>query len=125
MLRALAPAAADDRPYRGGHRHVRLAGSEPPLGRRVHQVLHREHEEVTAGVDEDGLHALERHADTGPSKHVLAERGFDEPVAMVHEGRAEDADWVGDAYTEAWTEWAEIGEADLWESTSSDGLPGS
>jgi Arc/MetJ-type ribon-helix-helix transcriptional regulator len=32
---------------------------------------------------------------------------------------------LGDAYAEAWTEWAETGEADLWESTSSDGLPGS
>ena len=31
---------------------------------------------------------------------------------------------LGDAYAEAWTEWAEAGEADLWESTSSDGVTG-
>jgi Arc/MetJ-type ribon-helix-helix transcriptional regulator len=31
---------------------------------------------------------------------------------------------LGDAYAEAWTEWAESGEAELWESAAADGLTG-
>lgn len=32
---------------------------------------------------------------------------------------------LGDAYADAWRDWIEAGEADLWESTSSDGFKGS
>jgi Arc/MetJ-type ribon-helix-helix transcriptional regulator len=31
---------------------------------------------------------------------------------------------LGDAYAEAWTEWAESGEAELWESTAADSPTG-
>jgi hypothetical protein len=29
---------------------------------------------------------------------------------------------LGDAYSDAWREWEESGEADLWDTTISDGL---
>ena len=54
------------------------------------------------------------------------EHGIESRSAAIQQAirllRASD---LGDAYELAWQEWEATGEAELWESTAADGLPGS
>ena len=50
-------------------------------------------------------------------------QGYRSRSAVLHRAvRLLRSTELGDAYAEAWTEWAEGGDAALWESTTSDGL---
>jgi len=51
------------------------------------------------------------------------EQGFRSRSAAVHKAvRLLKASDLGDAYEHAWQEWEAAGEADAWETTTSDGL---
>jgi Arc/MetJ-type ribon-helix-helix transcriptional regulator len=50
-------------------------------------------------------------------------QGFGSRSAVVHTAvRMLRSSKLGDAYSDAWREWEESGEADLWDTTISDGL---
>ncbi len=50
-------------------------------------------------------------------------QGYRSRSAVLHRAiRLLRSSELGDAYAEAWSEWAETGEADRWGSTSADGL---
>ena len=52
-------------------------------------------------------------------------QGYRSRSAVLHRAvRLLHSTELGDAYSEAWTDWAEASESDLWESTSGDGLTG-
>ena len=73
MLRALAPALADD----GAHdeRHVHLAAVHVvALRRDVHQLVHREHQEIHADVDVNGPQPTQCRADRRAGHGVLGQR---------------------------------------------------
>lgn len=53
-------------------------------------------------------------------------QGYRSRSAVLHRAlRLLRSSELGDAYTEAWGEWAESDESDLWRSTTGDGLVGS
>jgi Arc/MetJ-type ribon-helix-helix transcriptional regulator len=50
-------------------------------------------------------------------------QGFGSRSAVVHTAvRMLRSSKLGDAYADAWREWEESGEAELWDRTASDGL---
>lgn len=50
-------------------------------------------------------------------------QGFESRSAVVHSAvRMLRSSRLGDAYADAWAEWEESGEAELWDTTTSDGL---
>ena len=50
-------------------------------------------------------------------------RGYGSCSAVVHRAvRLLRSNELGDAYAEAWAEWADAGESDVWESAVADGL---
>jgi Arc/MetJ-type ribon-helix-helix transcriptional regulator len=51
------------------------------------------------------------------------DRGIDSRSAVLHRAvRLLRASELGDAYEDAWKEWAKAGEAEAWEATVSDGV---
>jgi len=53
-------------------------------------------------------------------------RGYRSRSAVVHRAvRLLRSSELGDAYAEAWAEWEDAAEADVWESTVADGLTAS
>lgn len=49
--------------------------------------------------------------------------GFESRSAVVHAAvRMLRASKLGDAYADAWLEWQESGDAELWEQATSDGV---
>ena len=50
-------------------------------------------------------------------------QGFASRSAVLHKAvRLLRASELGPAYEDAWAEWAEAGEADVWDSTATDGV---
>ncbi len=50
--------------------------------------------------------------------------GYDSRSAVFHKAvRLLRASQLGASYEEAWREWSDSGEDNLWDSTSADGLP--
>lgn len=50
-------------------------------------------------------------------------QGYESRSAVVHIAvRMLRSSKLGDAYAEAWRDWEESGEAELWDETTSDGL---
>jgi Arc/MetJ-type ribon-helix-helix transcriptional regulator len=69
---------------------------------------------VSVSLPGEDIEFLDAYAEA----HAFASRS-----AVVHQAiRALRLGELGDAYGPAWEEWASTGEADLWESTSRDGL---
>lgn len=61
--------------------------------------------------------------DVGYLDDYAKAQGLPSRSAVVHKAvRLLRATELGGAYEQAWTEWSESGESDLWESTVSDGL---
>ncbi len=61
--------------------------------------------------------------DVGYLDEYAKSQGLPSRSAVMHKAvRLLRATELGAAYEQAWTEWSESGEADLWESTTSDGL---
>jgi Arc/MetJ-type ribon-helix-helix transcriptional regulator len=61
--------------------------------------------------------------DVGYLDEYAKTRGLPSRSAVVHKAvRLLRATELGVAYEQAWTEWSESGDSDLWESTTSDGL---
>ena len=51
-------------------------------------------------------------------------QGYESRSAVVHSAvRMLRSSMLGDAYADAWREWAESGESDVWDSAVGDGLP--
>jgi Arc/MetJ-type ribon-helix-helix transcriptional regulator len=51
------------------------------------------------------------------------DQGLGSRSAAVHKAvRLLRASGLGSAYEEAWADWADSGEADIWDATTSDGL---
>lgn len=50
-------------------------------------------------------------------------QGYESRSAVVHAAvRMLRSSKLGDAYADAWLEWEESGDAELWDKTTSDGL---
>ncbi len=61
--------------------------------------------------------------DVGYLDDYAKAKGLPSRSAVVHKAvRLLRATELGVAYEQAWTEWAESGDADLWDATASDGL---
>lgn len=61
--------------------------------------------------------------DVGYLDDYAKAQGLPSRSAVVHKAvRLLRATELGGAYEQAWTEWSESGESDLWDSTVSDGL---
>ncbi len=51
------------------------------------------------------------------------DHGYASRSAVVHRAvRLLRASLLGDAYADAWQEWADLGEADVWDTATDDGL---
>jgi Arc/MetJ-type ribon-helix-helix transcriptional regulator len=71
---------------------------------------------LSVSLPDDDIEFLDEYARSQgyPSRSAVLHRA----VRLLHSTE------LGDAYSEAWTDWAEADESDLWESTSGDGLTG-
>jgi Arc/MetJ-type ribon-helix-helix transcriptional regulator len=69
---------------------------------------------VSVSLPDEDVEFLDRYAE---------EHGFRSRSAVVHRAvGALRATRLGDAYAEAWTEWADTGEAEAWDAVVGDGL---
>ena len=69
---------------------------------------------LSVSLPEEDVEFLDRYADS---------QGIGSRSAVVHKAvRLLRASQLGPAYEEAWAEWADSSDAELWESTVSDGL---
>ncbi|HEX5268040.1 MAG TPA: ribbon-helix-helix domain-containing protein [Acidimicrobiales bacterium] len=69
---------------------------------------------LSVSLPEEDVEFLDRYADS---------QGIGSRSAVVHKAvRLLRASQLGPAYEEAWVEWADSSDAELWESTVSDGL---
>ncbi len=70
---------------------------------------------VSVSLPEEDLAFVDQYA---------KQEGYDSRSAVIHKAvRLLRASRLGGAYEEAWREWADSGDEDLWGSTSADGLP--
>ena len=69
---------------------------------------------ISISLPDDDVRFLDEYAET---------QGFASRSAVVHTAvRSLRASKLGDAYADAWAQWEGSGEADVWDSTASDGL---
>jgi Arc/MetJ-type ribon-helix-helix transcriptional regulator len=69
---------------------------------------------VSVSLPDEDVNFLDAYADS---------QGFASRSAVVHKAvRLLRASELGPAYEDAWDEWTSGGEAQVWESTASDGL---
>jgi Arc/MetJ-type ribon-helix-helix transcriptional regulator len=68
---------------------------------------------LSVSLPEEDVEFLDRYA---------LEQGLDSRSAAVHKAiRMLKASELGASYEDAWTEWSDSGEPDLWETTVADG----
>jgi Arc/MetJ-type ribon-helix-helix transcriptional regulator len=68
---------------------------------------------VSVSLPDEDIEYLDRYA---------LEQGLDSRSAAVHKAvRLLKASELGASYEEAWSEWSENGESDIWESVVADG----
>jgi Arc/MetJ-type ribon-helix-helix transcriptional regulator len=68
---------------------------------------------LSVSLPEEDVEYLDRYA---------VEQGLDSRSAAVHKAvRLLRASELGASYEDAWNEWSESGESDIWESVVSDG----
>ena len=71
---------------------------------------------LSVSLPEEDVEFLDEYART---------QGYRSRSAVLHRAvRLLRSTELGEAYAEAWSEWAESGEAELWGSTTGDGLVG-
>src|SRR5205823_14679310 len=79
VLRALAPATANDRTDRNGHA-LFTGGGIATLCRMVHDLIHREKGEIDSLVRHDRSHSRQRRPDRYPGQSVFRKRGVKNPL---------------------------------------------
>lgn len=69
---------------------------------------------ISVSLPNDDVEFLDNYAQT---------QGYESRSAVVHTAvRMLRSSKLGDAYADAWQEWEESDEAELWDTTTSDGL---
>jgi len=69
---------------------------------------------ISVSLPDDDVEFLDNYAEA---------QGYESRSAVVHAAvRMLRSAKLGDAYADAWGEWEESGEAELWDKTTSDGL---
>jgi len=69
---------------------------------------------ISVSLPDDDVEFLDDYAES---------QGYESRSAVVHAAvRMLRSAKLGDAYADAWGEWEESGEAELWDKTTSDGL---
>jgi len=69
---------------------------------------------ISVSLPDDDVEFLDNYAES---------QGYESRSAVVHAAvRMLRSAKLGDAYADAWGEWEESGEAELWDKTTSDGL---
>lgn len=69
---------------------------------------------VSVSLPDDDVEFLDRYS----REHHIGSRS----AALARAVQLLRASQLGSAYADAWREWEESGEADVWESTAADGL---
>jgi Arc/MetJ-type ribon-helix-helix transcriptional regulator len=71
---------------------------------------------VSVSLPDEDVEFLDEYAQT---------QGFDSRSAVVHKAvRLLRASELGAAYADAWDEWSESGDAEVWDVADADGLSG-
>jgi Arc/MetJ-type ribon-helix-helix transcriptional regulator len=69
---------------------------------------------ISVSLPDEDVQFLDNYAES---------QGFDSRSAVVHTAvRMLRSSKLGDAYADAWREWEESGESEVWDSVVSDGL---
>jgi len=69
---------------------------------------------ISVSLPDEDVQFLDNYAES---------QGFDSRSAVVHTAvRMLRSSKLGDAYADAWREWEESGESEVWDSAVSDGL---
>lgn len=69
---------------------------------------------ISVSLPDEDVEFLDAYAQT---------QGYESRSAVVHTAvRILRSSKLGDAYADAWAEWEESGEGELWENATSDGL---